>query len=166
MVNKFLIAIAGVVAVMAALVFTPGLRSEPPELQQDLSIEYSRQNLTRMEDGRMVAASADDLVIRNDRSVVYRNLTGIPDVKQFTVSSEEMNNLKGLVIATGFMQVEGADYPRQDGLTNLTKYTLKLTSGGNSKTVSWVNLEASRGGVPSIITNIGSHLDDIIDSRA
>jgi hypothetical protein len=166
MVNKFLIAIAGVVAVMAALVFMPGLRSEPPELQQDLSIEYSRQNLTRMEDGRLVAASADDLVIRNDRSATYRNLTGVPDVKQFTVSSEEMNNLKGLVIATGFMQVKGADYPQQERLTDLTKYTLKLTSGGNSKTTSWVNLEASRGAVPSIVTNIGSHLDDIIDSRA
>lgn len=166
MVNKFLIAIAGVIAVMAALVFMPGIRSEPPDLQQDLSIEYSRQNFTRLEDGRLAVAGADDLVIRNDRTATYRNLTGAPDAKQFAISSEELNSLKGLVITTGFMQVEGVDYPQQEDLANLTKYTLRLTSGGNSKTITWVDLEASQVAVPSIVTNIGSHLDDIIERRA
>jgi hypothetical protein len=166
MVDKFLIAIAGIVAVMVALVVVPRIGSQPAELQQDLSMDYSRQNLTRIEDGRLVAASAEDLVIRNDRSAAYRNLTGPPDEKQFTISSEEMNSLKGLIIGTGFMQVEGADYPQKDGLSNLTKYTLRLTSGDNSKTISWVNLEASEAAVPSIVRNIGTQLDAIIERHA
>jgi hypothetical protein len=163
MVNKFLIAIAGIVALMAALVLVPRIGSQPAEPQLELNIEYTRLNLTRIQDGRLVAASAEDLVIKNDRSAVYRNLTGQPDEKRFTITSEEINALKGLVLTTGFMQVPGADYPQKDGLANLTKYMLKLTSSDNSKTISWVNLEASEVAVPSIVRNIGTHLDTIIE---
>jgi hypothetical protein len=165
MVNKFLIAIAGAVAAMAVLLLVPSFNS-PPEQQQDLSIEYSRQNLTRLEDGRLVASSAENFVIRNDRSAVYRNLTGGPDVEQFTVSGEEMNSLKGLVITTGFMQVDGAYYPQKEGLANLTKYTLMLRFGADSKTITWVNLEPSEVAVPPIVRNIGAQLDAIIERRA
>jgi hypothetical protein len=166
MVNKFLLVIVGVVAVMAVLVLVPNFDNSSPEQRQDLSIEYSRHNLTRLEDGRLVASSAEDIVISNDRSAVYRNLTGGPDVKQFAISREEMNSLKGLVLSTGFMPVPGADYPQKEGLANLTKYTLKLASGGNSKTITWVNLEASQDAVPSIVRNIGEQLDAIIERRA
>lgn len=165
MVNKFLIAIAVVVAAMAVLLLLPSFDNSSPE-QQDLSVEYSRQNLTRLEDGRLIAASAEDFVIRNDGSAVYRNLTGAPDVKQYIVSREEMSSLKGLVLSTGFIQVAGADYPQKEGLDNLTMYMLKLTSGGNSKTISWVDFEASQGAVPSIVRNIGEQLDAIIERRA
>lgn len=164
MVNKFLIAIAGVVAVMAALVLVPRIGSQPSEQQQELSIEYSRQNLTRIEDGRLVAASAEDLSIRNDRSATYRNLTGSPNEKTFTITTAEMNSLKGLIISTGFMEVvQDANYPQKEGLANLTKYVLRLTSGDNSKTISWVNLEASEDAVPAIVRNIGTQLDAIIE---
>ncbi|HKZ62665.1 MAG TPA: hypothetical protein VJZ68_09700 [Nitrososphaera sp.] len=165
MVNKFLIAIVVIVAAMAALVLVPSFNSSP-EQQQDLSIEYHRQNLTGIEGGRLIATSAEELVIRTDRSAVYRNLTGSPDVKQFMVSSEDMSRLKGLILSTGFMQVPGADYPQKEGLGNLTKYTLKLASGSNSKTITWVNMEASETSIPSIITNIGAQLDTIIERRA
>jgi hypothetical protein len=164
MVNKFLIAIAAVVAVMAALVLIPNFynNNSPAEEQQNLSIEYQRQNLTRTEDGRLMATRAEDLVIRPDRSAVYRNLTGAADVKQFTISNEDMNRLEGLIISTGFMQVPGADYPEKEGLGNFTKYTVKLASGGTSKTITWANLEASDNSVPSIVRNIGAELDAII----
>lgn len=165
MVNKFLIIIAGIAAVMAALIALPRIGSELG-VQEDLSIEYSRQNLTRLEDGRLIATSAEDLVIRNDRSATYRNLTGGPDTRQFTISNEEMDGLKGLVIETGFMQVPGDDYSQREGLANITKYKLTLTSGDDSKTVTWVNLEASQEAVPSIVRNIGTQLDDIIEMYA
>ncbi|MEW6604136.1 MAG: hypothetical protein AB1351_05545, partial [Thermoproteota archaeon] len=70
---------------------------------------------------------------------------------------------KGLVIETGFMKVPGDDYSQREGLANVTKYRLTLTSGDNSKTVTWVNLEASEETVPSIVRNIGTQLDDIIE---
>lgn len=164
MVNKFLIAIAAAVAVMAALVLIPNfINNSPPEEQQDLSIEYTRQNLTRTQDGRLIATSAEDFVIKPDLSAVYRNLTGAADEKQFKVTSDDMNSLKGLIISTGFMEVPGADYPVKEGLGNFTKYTLKLTSDSNSKTITWANLEASENTVPSIVRNIGAQLDAIIE---
>jgi hypothetical protein len=166
MVNKFLIAIIAIVAVMAALVAVPRIGSQPAELQQDLSIDYSRQNLTRIEDGRLVVASAENLMIGNDRSAVYRNLVGAQGEKSFTISSEEISRLKGLIIGTGYIEVEKADYPQKDGLGNLTRYTLKLTSGDNSKTISWVNLDASEATVPAIVRNIGAQLDAIIERHA
>lgn len=164
MVNKFLIAIAAAVAVMAALVLIPNfINNSPPVEQQDLSIEYTRQNVTRTQDGRLIATSAEDLVIKPDLSVVYRNLTGAADEKQFTVTNDDMNRLKGLIISTGFMEVPGADYPVKEGLANYSKYTLKLTSGSNSKTITWVNLDASEDTVPSLVRNIGAQLDAIIE---
>lgn len=163
MVNKFLIVIAGIVAVMAVLVFMPAMQSEPAELQQDLGIEYSRQNLTRIEDGRLIATVAEDLVIRNDRSATYRNLTSGSEARQFTISGEELDGLKRLVISTGFMEVPGDNYSQKEGLANMTKYTLELTSGGESKTITWVNLEASEEAVPSIVRNLGAQLDDILE---
>jgi hypothetical protein len=161
MVNKFLVAIIAIVAVMAALVAVPRLGGQPAG---DLSIEYSRQNLTRIEDGRLVAASAEDLKIRNDRTAVYRNLTTAEE-KTFTISSGEMNSLKGLIIETGFIDVDdnNKSYPEKEGLANLTRYTFKLTSGEDTKTISWANLEASETGVPSIVRNIGAQLDAIIE---
>lgn len=164
MVNKFLVAIAGIVAVMVALVAVPRITSQPAELQQELSIDYSRQNLTRIEDGRLVAASAEDLSIRNDRSATYRSLIGAAEEKKFTITNEEMNRLKGLILGTGFIEaVEDTDYPQKEGLANLTKYTVRLTSGDTSRNISWVNLEASQGAVPAIVRNIGSQLDAIIE---
>lgn len=163
MVSKFLIAIAGGVAVMAALVLVPNLNS-PPE--QELGIEYSRQNLTRLDDGRFVATSAEDFVIRPDRSAVYRNITGGAEPVQFTISTAEMDSLKGLVLSTGFMEVPGEEYSQKQGLANLTKYSLKLSSSGSSKTITWVDLEASQGSVPAIVRNIGEQLDAIIERRA
>ena len=164
MVSKFLIVIISIIAVMIALVAAPGIGSRPAEVDQDLSIEYSRQNLTRLKDDRLVAALDEDLVIKNDRSAVYRNITVGFEIR-FTISSEEVNNLKGLAISTGFMQVPGHDYSQKEGLANLTKYTLELTSGGRTKTITWVDLEASGEAVPSIVRNIGAQLDKIVDKR-
>jgi hypothetical protein len=164
MVNKFLIVIVVIAAVMIALVAAPGIGSRPAEVNQDLSIEYSRQNLTKLEDGRLVAATAEDLVIKNDRSAVYRNITAGSEIR-FTISTEELENLKGLVISTGFMQVPGNDYAQKEGLANLTKYTLELTSVARSKAITWVDLEASGEAVPSIVRNIGAQLDEIIERR-
>ena len=162
MVNKFLIAIVAIIAAMVALVAMPGIGSQPTE-QQDLNIEYSRQKLARTEDTRLIVASIEDLVIKNDRYAIYRNLTGLPDEKKFTISNEEMNGLKGLILTTGFMQVGATDYLQKDGLANVTKYTLKLESGGSFKTITWVNLEASEVSVPSIVRNIGTQLDAVIE---
>jgi hypothetical protein len=166
MVNKYLIAFAAIVAVMAALVSAPGIGTHPAEFQKGLSIEYSRQNLTRIEDGMLIASSVEDLVIRNDRTVIYRNLTGTPGMRQFDISNEKMNSLKGLVIATGFIEVEGANYPQKKGLSNFTKNSIKLESGAISKTITWVSLEASEVSVPSIVRNIGAQLDSIIETSA
>jgi hypothetical protein len=162
MVNKFLVAIIVIVAVMAALVAVPRLGGQTSEIQQDLSIDYTRQNLTRMEDGRLVAASAEDLTIRNDRTALYRDLTSSAE-KTFTISGGEMNSLKGLVITTGLIDLPSASYPEKEGLANLTRYTLELTSGDTTKTISWVNVEASEAGVPSLVRNIGAQLDAIIE---
>jgi len=164
MVNKFLIVIVAIAAVMIALVAAPGIGSKPAEVNQDLSIEYSRQNLTRLDDGRLVAATAEDLLIKNDRSAIYRNITAGSEIR-FAISNEELNNLKGLVISTGFMQVPGHDYSQKESLANLTRYTLELTSGARSKTITWVDLEASEEAVPSIVSNIGAQLEEIIDKR-
>jgi hypothetical protein len=147
---------------MAALVLVPRIGNQPAE-QDGLSIDYARQNLTRIEDGRMMAAGADDLVIKNDLSATYRSLVGTLSEKKFTITNQEMNGLKGLILTTGFMQLPEADYPEKDGVANFTKYTLRLESDGSSKTITWVNEQSSEGFVPGLVRNIGMQLDIIIE---
>ena len=163
--NKFLIAIAVVIVAMVALIAIPRIASPPTEHQQQLRIEYVRQNLTTIEDGRLAASSADDTVINNDLSATYHNLVGTQDEKKFEITSQEMDNLKGLILTTGFMGLPGENYPEKANSTNLTKYTLKLESGGNSKTIMWTDEKSSEVFVPGLIRNIGAQLDIIIDDH-
>ncbi|HXG06575.1 MAG TPA: hypothetical protein VNI77_04525 [Nitrososphaera sp.] len=163
MINKFALIIAGIVAIMTVLIAVPRTGIQPGVQEADLTIEYSRQDFIRLEDGRLNAIHIDDLVISNDRSATYRNLTGGFDTKHFTLSSEELGGLKRLIFETGFMQLPGDDYSEMEGLDSFTRYRLILSSGENSKTITWVNLESSAEAVPSIVRNIGTQLDQIIE---
>jgi hypothetical protein len=165
MAKTFLAVIAAVVAVMAALILVPGLNNQSVSNQTQLSLEYSRQHLVKTDTGFAIA-SAESLAIGNDGSATYTKTGEQP--KKFTVSSEEMKRLKDLVLESGFMQIPKTDYPAQEGLANFTKYTVKVSAGDKTKTISWANLEAyGSGGIPpSIITNTGERLDDIISSHA
>lgn len=167
MVNKFLIAIAAVVAVMAALVLAPGFNSNrqqsaTTDQTQQVSLEYSRQQLARTESGSLAAAAAEVLTVENDGSATYTKVGGQLDGRKFTVSEEEMKQLRARIFGTGFMQIPETDYSQQEGLANFTKYTLKLQDGGDLKTISWVNPGAHAGTIPPIITKVGELLDSII----
>ncbi len=161
MAKKFLIAIAAVVAVMAALVLLPSFNNNPATDQTQLSLDYSRQNLTKTENGQFVATGADELTIGNDGSARYSKLVGAPDVKTFTVNVDDMKRLKDLILVSGFMSIPDSDYPQKEGVASLTKYTLRVNTDGNTKTISWVDPNSSNG-VPSIIGNVGTQLDGII----
>jgi len=164
MAKKFLIAIAAVVAVMAALVLLPSF-SSAPATGKALSLEYSRQNLTRMENGQFVAASAEVLTIENNGSAKYGKLVGPPAEKEFKINSDDMKRLKDLILETGFMQIPDANYPQKEGLDNVTKYSLKVDADGSTKTINWVDPD-SNDNVPSIIGNIGIQLDGVISKYA
>lgn len=177
MLAKFPIAIAAIVAVMFVLVLVPGFSNNrqgqqqqqgvtPAASPQEISLEYSRQHLTRTEAGSLAAASAELLTIENDGTVTYRKIGEQDDdggERRFTLGEEEVKRLKGLILETGFMQIPKTQYQQKEGLDSFTKYTLKVRAGGESKTISWVDPDSYDGTViPPIITNIGSQMDMII----
>ncbi|HEX2615845.1 MAG TPA: hypothetical protein VHL10_10160 [Nitrososphaera sp.] len=162
MATKFLIVIGAVVAVMAALVLLPSFNKGPAATDQtQLSLEYSRQHLSRIENGQFAATGAEMLTIGNDGSAKYSKLVGAPDEKTFRISSDDLKRLKDLILETGFMQIPDANYPQREGLASVTQYTLKVSAGGSTKTINWVDPD-SNDSVPSIIGNVGAQLDDII----
>jgi hypothetical protein len=162
MATKFLIAIAAVVAAMAVLILLPRFNSGPSATDEtQVSLEYSRQHLSRIESGQLAATSAELLTIENDGSAKYRKLVGAPDEKAFMLSSDDLKRLKDLILETGFMQIPDANYQQNQGLASVTQYTLKVNVGGSTKTINWVDQE-SNDSVPSIIGNVGAQLDDII----
>jgi hypothetical protein len=163
---KFLIVIGAVVAAMAALVLLPSFNRGPAATDQSqISLEYGRQHLSRIENGQFAATSAEMLTIGNDGSAKYKKLVGAPDEKAFTISSDDLQQLKGLILETGFMQIPDANYQQREGLANVTQYTLKVSSGGGTKTINWVDHD-SNDHVPSIIGNVGAQLDDTITKYA
>ncbi len=166
MATKFLIVIAAVVAVMAALVLLPSFNKGPATTDQtQMSLEYNRQHLSRIENGQFAATSAEVLTIGNDGSAKYRKLVGAPDEKAFTISSDDLKRLKDLIVGTGFMQIPDANYQQKEGLASVTQYTLKVSADGSTKTINWVDPD-SNDSVPSIIGNVGEQLDNIITKYA
>jgi len=164
MAKKFLIAIAAVVAVMAVLVLLPSF-NKPATEQTQMNLDYSRQNLTKSAGAQFAATGADELTIANDGSARYSKLVGASDTKTFTVSSDDMKQLKDLILVSGFTSIPNSDYPQKEGVTNLTKFTLRVNTNGDTKTISWVDPDSSNG-VPAIIGNVGTQLDGIISKYA
>ena len=174
MVTKFLIVIAAVVAVMAALIFLPSFNNnnKPRTATDDrtqFNLQYDRQQLSRREQNAVLEAkSADTLTIENDGSAKYRKLVGTPDEKAFMITSDELRQLKGLIFDTGAMTIPDTDYMQKVGLANVTKYTLQVNSNhnnsnnNNEKTINWVDPNSYNGTIPPIIINLGSTLDGII----
>lgn len=157
MARKFVLVLAGVVAVMAALIAIPNL-NQPP--QAPLSIEYSRQQVVRTDRG-LVTQSAELLSIAEDGSATYTQVGG--QETRISLSSEELGRIRGLILETGFMQIPATNYPQSDDATDFTRYTLRVSTHDGQKTFNWVNPEAHDGTIPPIIINIGAQLDAIMD---
>jgi len=163
---KFLIVIGAVVAAMAVLIVLPSFNKGPAATDQtQMNLEYSRQHLSRIENGQFAATSAETLTIENDGSAKYGKLVGAPDEKAFRISNDDLKRLKDLIVETGFMQIPNANYQQREGLANVTQYTLKVIAAGNTKSINWVDPN-SNDNIPSIISNVGTQLDGIITKYA
>lgn len=163
MVSKFAIAIVAGAVVMIALVLFPGFDQSPDRTRLDL--EYSKQFLTRSVNGSLFASNAQLLVIGDDGSATYTNITG-PSIeeKSFTIGSEELKSLRGLILETGFMQIPVNELPQQEGLANFTKYTIKAQGDTDAKTISWTESEFIDDS-PALIKAIRDQLEAIISEN-
>lgn len=161
MARKFLLVVAGVVAVMAVLILLPGFSGQG----DDVTIEYYRDNVTRMDTGLYEVSMRQVLSINNDGSATYLG-AGEQLERRFSVSSEEMKVLRELFVNTGFMQIPATNYEEKSGLANFTRYELSVRSGEETQLIHWVNPEASSGPIPAIIINAGSRLDSIIERHS
>jgi len=168
MAAKFAIVIAAAVAAMILLLLAPGFSNnkDPSTDELQMQVEYSRQNLTKTQDGLLVAANSELLVISNDGSATYAKTSGSQTDRQtFSVGSADLKSLRAL-IGVGFMQIPQRDYLQKQGVENFTKYTLKVQADGDDNTVSWVDPDYHEGTIPPLIMRIGSQLDDIISRHA
>lgn len=164
MAAKFAIVIVAMVAAMILLILAPGINNNKDTSTDELQmqVEYSRQNLTKSQDGLLVAANSDLLVISNDGSATYTKTSGSQTDRQtFSVGSEDLKSLRGL-IGVGFMQIPQREYLEKQGVENFTKYTLKVQTDGDDNMVSWVDPDYHEGTIPPLIMRIGLQLDDII----
>jgi hypothetical protein len=193
MVAKFLFAIAAIIAVMVALilltVFSNGNNNNDKSStidQTQINIQYSRQKLVGTNPRTSASTNADVLTIENDGSAKYRNPEHTSTEKTFLVSSEDVRQLKDLILGSGFLNIPSVDYKPREGIATAEKYTLEVNvhvndnnsknNNDTSKTYSWDNPESYEVGTnntttttiitsphpPSILTNIGARLDNII----
>jgi hypothetical protein len=161
MAKKFLIAIAGIVAVMAAIIILPGTSRQ----SGSVSIEYHRDTMVRDESGAYNVQERESLEIGNDGSALYSSSTGQPD-HRFTVSGDEMKILRELFLNTGFMDIPKTDYGEKAGLANFTRYELSVSAEDDSQLMRWVNPKAGNESIPPIVINVGTRLDAIIERNS
>lgn len=171
--NKFALAIAGIVAVMVALIALPGItqNQQQPVANSGIEIDYSKQQLTNMTGSGVVATKVEFLSISKDRAATYSEtdprLKILPVEEHFTVGSEDYARLRDLITETGFMEIPRTDYLQvADGASQYTKHTLTVRSAGDDsqKTFNWVN--ANKETVPYLIETAGTSLDAIVERRA
>jgi hypothetical protein len=167
LVNKFIIAIAAIVAVMATLIALPNVMQPSTG---DLEIDYGRQHMAGGGNS-FSPTGVETLHISKDGSATYSSsdprAQAQPPEKHFSLSSEEFGSIKSLVLETGFMDIPATDYTQlKSGVGEFTKYMLTVHSGEKQKTISWVDPDASAGAVPPILTNIGAQLDAVSKSHA
>jgi hypothetical protein len=164
MANKFAIAIIAGVAVMIALILFPGF--DQPSDRTRLDLEYSKQLLTRSGNGSLFASNAQLLVIRDDGSATYTNISGsVTKEKSFNVGSKELESLRGLILGTGFMQIPVNELPQQEGLANFTKYTIRAQADTDSKTLSWTESGFIDDDAPALMSAIRDQLEGIISEN-
>ena len=154
MAKKFLIVVAGIVAVMAALVILPGVSRQ----SGSLSIEYPRDTVAQSG-----LQDRESLRISNDGSAVY---SSEGQERGFTVSADELKVLRELFLNTGFMEIPKTEYREKAGLANFTRYELSVSAEDRTQSIHWVNQEAGNESVPSIIVNAGTRLDAIIERNS
>ena len=162
MAKKFLIVIAGIAAIMAAVAIFSALSNQ----EQALTLDYARESIERTESGSYSVAQRETLRLYADGSAVYDRYDGSGnrlESKSFAASSDERKVLRELFLATGFMQIPATEYDEKSGLANYTRYELSVQSGAESKSIKWVNPEAAQTAVPSIIVNAGTRLDAMIE---
>lgn len=164
MAKKFLIVIAAIAAVMAALALAPGLSNQGP----GVSVDYSREHMYRTGNGTYASAGMETLKLGGDGSGQVAKLDGSGTVlrqRQVSIAGEDLTVLRELFLNTGFMQISGVDSGAREGVANYTRYHLSAQSGEKSQSMSWVDPDASAAPVPAITVNAGQRLDAIIDRQ-
>ncbi|MEO9320551.1 MAG: hypothetical protein ABI361_07765 [Nitrososphaera sp.] len=175
-------------------VVSPGGQASPSSSSQDviITLDYGRQNFTSGFSPNSVlnqtGAPSDLLTVSADGSAKlmrFNENASLPREKDFALTSDELSRLHSLILDTGFLQIPDADYPRTDNATKFTRYSLDVhlvnsagfgtTGDSNSltsalpssttKTMAWVDANATKGSVPPIVRNIGSTLDEIISAH-
>lgn len=162
--NKFVLVIIGIVAVMAVLIALPSV-AQP--VAGDLEIDYSEQRLSKLGND-FVVTKVELLSISNDGSATYSEtdprLKVVPVEERFAVSGDDYRKLRGLILDTGFIEIPRMDYLQAaEGVDAYTKYRLTVRSGETQKTFNWS--DAYEGTVPYLIETAGSSLDAIAERR-
>jgi hypothetical protein len=162
--NKFALAIIAIVAVMAILIALPNITQQQQPAAGSLEIEYGRQQMTKTEDD-FVATRAELLRISSDRAATYSEtdprLETMPVEKRFTVSTDDYNKVRDLMLDTGFMDIPRTDYLQvAGGADEYQRHTLTVRTGDSQKTFNWV--EPNEGTVPPIVTNAGARIAALV----
>lgn len=158
-----------------------------------ITLDYGRQNITSAssykDSQNSTGAPSELLTISADGNAKFMRFNenaSLPKERDFTLTPDELGRLHSLVLDTGFLQIPDADYPRLDNASHFSRYSLdvhvvnsagfgssgdsnSLTSAipsSTTKTMGWVDVNATKGTVPPMVRNIGSTLDEIIASHS
>ncbi|MEM2760752.1 MAG: hypothetical protein QXU32_03195 [Nitrososphaerales archaeon] len=171
--KKILIAAAIIPIIIALAIAIPklspsgGQTTTTPSL---LRIEFSKEDMKRISYGvteRIGALKSERLTIDEKGQAFYNiNTEGEKGSQtRFQVNSQDLKRLKALIIDTGFMQIPKSEFAVKDDANEFTKYTLKVSLDGHTKTVNWVDESASQDFVPPLVLRLSDTIRAIVDKN-
>ena len=133
-----------------------------------IHIEYTKHDLRIVSFGvteKTAAESTEILIIKNDGMAQYNKITEDGGQSQImsSISDEKIQKLTALIKETGFMTILKESFPIQEGVTDYTKSTIKITLNGQKSQIFWPDQDATDRLIPPIVTMLESELDEIIN---
>ena len=133
-----------------------------------IQIEYTKHDLRVVSFGvteKTAAESTEILLIKNDGTAQYNKITEDGGQSQImsSISDEKLQKLTALIKETGFMSIPKESFPIQEGVTDYTKSTIKITLNGQKSQIFWPDQDSTDRLIPPIITMLESELEEIIN---
>jgi hypothetical protein len=172
MVRPIVLLLGAIPVLVAIFIVVPQLiRTEIPTsaVNSDdvISLEYSKQHLTKVSFGLTESLGADTtevLNIENNGKTNYevtKNGYSEPNIK-YQLEKSELKKLTALIKETGFMEIPPDSFLVKTDAREYNKFGLQVTLNGKSLNLQWAEQNASQSFIPPIVIQVQSELDGII----
>jgi len=83
----------------------------------------------------------------------------------YTLSQQDLSDLKGIIIENGFFELEQTAYEPKRGTADFFSYELEVALGNSTNAVNWVDDWATEQKIPDELHNIQQAVENLVETK-